>query len=110
MSVGFPTEKTLLDSNFHSDNLAWEAVPVSYSLAFVVLETIGFSWVWFWVGVEGMPSCIYLGGLLLIVTLNGAQPGNCSIPFYHVIAPDRAKVPFFSGYSVEGSDDEYQLL
>lgn len=58
---------------------------------------------------EGLPACIYLGGLLLIVTLNGVQPGNCSIPFYHVIAPDSAEVSFFSGYSVEGSDDEYQL-
>lgn len=56
---------------------------------------------------EGLPACIYLGGLL-IVKLNGAQPGNCSVPFCHVIAPDRAEGPFFSGYSVEGSDDEYQ--
>lgn len=57
---------------------------------------------------EGLPVCIYLGGLLLIVTLPGAQPGNCSVPFYHVIGPDSAEGPFFSGYSVEGSDDEYQ--
>lgn len=59
-------------------------------------------------GVEGLPTCIYLGGLLLIVMLPGVKPGNCSIPSYNVIAPDSAEGPFFSGYSVAGSDDEYQ--
>lgn len=59
-------------------------------------------------GVEGLPACIYLGGLLLIVTLPGVKPGNCSIPFYNVIAPESAAGPFFSGYSVAGCDDEYQ--